>query len=55
MQAISKDIWSKLDNIKSTADWWDMLVLYKLSGVNEYNCFIIKYCNFHHLQYADIF
>ena len=55
MQAVFKDIQPELDNIKLVVDWWDVLVLYKLSNTSEYNCFIIKYRNFYYLQYADIF
>ena len=49
MQIVFEDIWLELDNIKLVVDWWDVLVLYKLSSVSKYNCLIIKYCNFHYL------
>ena len=54
MQAVSEDIRPELDNIKSAADRWDVLALYKPSGASEYNRLMIKYRNFHHSQYADI-
>ena len=54
MQAVCEDIRPELDNIKSAADRWDILLLYKPNGTSEYNRLMAGYRNFHHSLYDNV-
>ena len=54
MQAVYKDICLELDNIKTAALQWDILLLYKPNGTSKYNHLMAVYHNFHYLLYNGV-
>ena len=54
MQAVCEDIRPELDNVKTAASRWDILLLYRPNGTSEYNRLMAVYRNFHHSLYDGV-